>query len=312
LLGSAINGSDSLREAFVRMQTIGANGVSPFLLPNVCANVPAGKAGAVLGFTGPIFSPQGACASGNHAIALGARLVRDGDVDFAIAGGVEMPLVPEIVLGFANMNASFKLRASDRAFENPSQASRPFSVDRRGFVLAEGAAAVVLAADDVVAAHGLTPIAEVAGLGWTSDAHHFTRPHAPTIVRAIRDALADAEIDAGAIGSINAHGTSTPAGDAVEVECLKEVFGERLPKVPVTANKSQVGHSLGAAAAVEAVLALLALEHQTVLPTLNYVADPALTGPDFVATARPHAHDHVLSNSFGFGGTNCCVIFRGV
>jgi 3-oxoacyl-[acyl-carrier-protein] synthase II len=312
LLGSAINGSDSLREAFVRMQSIGANGVSPFLLPNVCANVPAGKAGAVLGFTGPIFSPQGACASGNHAIALGARLVRDGDVDFAIAGGVEMPLVPEIVLGFANMNASFKLRASDRACEDPGQASRPFSIDRRGFVLAEGAAAVVLAAEDVVAAHGLRPIAEVAGIGWTSDAHHFTRPHAPTIVRAIRDALADAEVDAGAIGSINAHGTSTPAGDAVEVECLKEIFGARLPKVPVSANKSQVGHSLGAAAAVEAVLAILALEHQTVLPTLNYVADPALTGADFVTAARPHAHDHVLSNSFGFGGTNCCVVFRGV
>jgi len=312
LLGSAINGSDSLREAFVRMQTVGANGVSPFLLPNVCANVPAGKAGAVLGFTGPIFSPQGACASGNHAIALGARLVRDGDVDFAIAGGVEMPLVPEIVLGFANMNASFKLRATDRAFENPGRASRPFSIDRRGFVLAEGAAALVLAADDVVAAHGLLPIAEIAGVGWTSDAHHFTRPHAPTIVRAIRDALSDAEIDAGAIGSVNAHGTSTPAGDAVEVECLKEVFGGRLPRVPISANKSQVGHSLGAAAAVEAVLAIMALEHQTVLPTLNYVADPTLTGPDFVAAARPHAHEYVLSNSFGFGGTNCCVIFRGV
>jgi 3-oxoacyl-[acyl-carrier-protein] synthase II len=164
----------------------------------------------------------------------------------------------------------------------------------------------------VVAAHGLTPIAEVAGVGWTSDAHHFTRPHAPTIGRAIRDALADAEIDAGAIGSVNAHGTSTPAGDAVEVECLKEVFGGRLANVPVTANKSQVGHSLGAAAAVEAVLAIMALEHQTVLPTLNYVADPTLTGPDFVAAARPHAHEYVLSNSFGFGGTNCCVIFRGV
>lgn len=312
LLGSAINGSDSLREAFVRMQTIGANGVSPFLLPNICANVPAGKAGAELGFTGPIFSPQGACASGNHAIALGARMVRDGDADFAIAGGVERPLLPEIVLGFANMNASFKLRTSDRAFDNPGLASRPFSIDRRGFVLAEGAGALVLAADDVVAAHGLAPIAEVAGIGWTSDAHHFTRPYQPAIVRAIRDALADAELDPGAIGSINAHGTSTSAGDAVEVECLKEVFGAQLPTVPVSANKSQVGHSLGAAAAVEAVLAVMALQRQTVLPTLNHVVDPALTGPDFVAATRPHAHEFVLSNSFGFGGTNCCVIFRGV
>jgi len=312
LMGSAINGSDSLRESFLRFQSIGANGVSPFLLPNICANVPAGKAGAVLGFTGPIFSPQGACASGNHAIALGARMVRDGDVDFAVVGGVEMPLVPEIVLGFANMNASFKLRKTDRAFDHPGQASRPFSIDRRGFVLAEGAAAVVLAADEVVAAHGLKALAEVAGVGWTSDAHHFTRPFQPTIVRAIRDALADAEIDPATIGSINAHGTSTPAGDAVEVQCLREIFGQDLPRVPITANKSQVGHSLGAAAAVEAVLALMALEHQTVLPTLNHVPDPELAGPDFVQTSRPHRHEFVLSNSFGFGGTNCCVIFRGV
>ena len=312
LIGSAINGSDSLREAFVRYGNIGANGVSPFLLPNVCANVPSGKAGAVLGFTGPIFSPQGACASGNHAIAIGARMVRDGDADFAVAGGVEMPLLPEIVLGFANMNASFKLRPTDRAAADPGQASRPFSVDRRGFVLAEGAAALVLAAEETVKAHGLRPIAEIAGIGWTSDAHHFTRPHQPTIVRAIRDALADAELDAGAIGSVNAHATSTPAGDAVEVGCLREVFGARLRRIPISANKSQVGHSLGAAAAVEAVLALMALERQTVLPTLNYLPDPELGDADFVAAARPHAHEFVLSNSFGFGGTNCCVIFRGV
>jgi 3-oxoacyl-[acyl-carrier-protein] synthase II len=238
--------------------------------------------------------------------------VRDGDVDFAVVGGVEMPLVPEIVLGFANMNASFKLRKADRAFDHPGQASRPFSIDRRGFVLAEGAAAVVLAADDVVAAHGLKALAEVAGVGWTSDAHHFTRPFQPTIVRAIRDALADAEIDKSAIGSINAHGTSTPTGDAVEIQCLREIFGQDLPRVPITANKSQVGHALGAAAAVEAVLALMALEHQIVLPTLNHIPDPELAGPDFVEKSRPHRHEFVLSNSFGFGGTNCCVIFRGI
>jgi len=310
-IGSAINGSDSLREAFVRYGNIGANGVSPFLLPNVCANVPAGKAGALLGFTGPIFSPQGACASGNHAIALAARLVRDGDIDFAVAGGVEMPLLPEIVLGFANMNASFKPRPTDRAAADPGQASRPFSLDRRGFVLAEAAAALVLAAEETVAAHGLRPLAEIAGLGWTSDAHHFTRPHQPTIVRAIRQALDDAELDPEAIGSVNAHGTSTPAGDAVEVACLREIFGDRLPHVPISANKSQVGHSLGAAAAVEAVLAVMALERQTVLPTLNLLPDPALGEADFVTASRPHPHEFVLSNSFGFGGTNCCLVLRG-
>ena len=128
----------------------------------------------------------------------------------------------------------------------------------------------------------------------------------------MREALLDAEIDAGAIDSVNAHGTSTPTGDAVEVSCLREIFGERLAKLPISANKSQVGHSLGAAAAGEAVLALLALEHQTVLPTLNYLPDPELTGADFVTKSRPHPHEFVLSNSFGFGGTNCCIVLRGV
>jgi 3-oxoacyl-[acyl-carrier-protein] synthase II len=312
LMGSAINGADSLREAFVRYASVGPNGVSPFLLPNVCANVPAGKAGTVLGFTGPIFSPQGACASGNHAIAIGARMVRDGDIDVALAGGVEMPLVPEIVLGFANMNASFKPRSTDRAATDARQASRPFSIDRKGFVLAEGAAVLVLAADEVARHHGLRPLAEIAGIGWTSDAHHFTRPNPPTIVRAIREALADAELTPAAIDSVNAHGTSTPTGDGVEIACLREIFGPRLDGLPITANKSQVGHALGAAAAVEAVLSVMALEHQTILPTLSYIPDPALSGPDFVTAARPHRHEHVLSNSFGFGGTNCCVVFRGM
>jgi 3-oxoacyl-[acyl-carrier-protein] synthase II len=157
----------------------------------------------------------------------------------------------------------------------------------------------------------LRALAEIAGIGWTSDAHHFTRPHQPTIVRAIRDALADAEIDVNVIGSVNAHATSTPAGDAVEVGCLREIFGARLPQIPISANKSQVGHSLGAAAAIEAVFAIMSLENQMVLPTLNHLPDPELEGADFVSRSRPHAHEFVLSNSFGFGGTNCCLIFRG-
>jgi 3-oxoacyl-[acyl-carrier-protein] synthase II len=312
LIGSALNGADSLRTAVARLNSVGTNGISPYLLPNLCANVPAGKAGAALGFSGPIFSPQGACASGNHAIAIAARMLRDGDADFAVAGGVEMPLIPEVVLGFANMNASFKLRPTDRAAAEPGQASRPFSLDRRGFVLAEGAAAVVLAAEDAARAHGLRPRAEVAGVGWTSDAHHFTRPHGPTIIRAMLEALSDAAVDAEAIGSVNAHATSTPAGDAVEVACLREVFGPHLRRLPLTANKSQVGHALGAAAAIEAVLAILSLEEQAVLPTLNYLPDPELADLDIPGQSRPHAHELVLSNSFGFGGTNCCLIFRGM
>jgi 3-oxoacyl-[acyl-carrier-protein] synthase II len=311
IVGSAINGSDAFRVASVNLHAHGAGRVSPFLLPNVCANVPAGKAGVVLGFTGPIFSPQSACASGNHAIALGARMVRDGDCDFAIVGGVEMPLIPEIIHGFANMTATFRTRPSDRAFSHPEQASRPFSADRKGFVLAEGAGMLVLAAEEVMRAHGLTPHAEIAGVGWTSDAHHFTRPYQPTIVRALRQAFDDAELDPGAVDCINAHGTSTPAGDSVEVECLTEVFGGRLAKVPISSNKSQVGHSLGAAAAIEAVLAIEGMRRHVVLPTLNFVPDPKLPALDFVTVARSLAHEHVLSNAFGFGGTNCTIIFQG-
>lgn len=313
LVGSALNGTDAFRIAMDNYVNRGPYKVSPYLLPNVCANLPGGKAGMLLGFTGPIFSPQGACASGNHAIAAGARMIRDGDCDFVLAGGVESCLVPEIIQGFANMLATIKVGPKDRAAEDPTQASRPFSLDRKGFVLAEGAAVLVLAAEDALQAQGLTPIAEVAGIGWNSDANHFTRPNGATIVRAIEEAIDDAEIAPGDIGAINAHGTSTPTGDATEVECLRTVFGRDISRIPVSANKSQVGHSLGASAAIEATFAIEAMRNGIVLPTVNHIPDPDFSDIDVVAEGvRHHVHEFVLSNSFGFGGTNCCVVFRGV
>ena len=313
LVGSALNGSDALRVAIENYTRHGATKVSPYLLPNLCANLPAGKAGMQLGFTGPIFSPQGACASGNHAIALGARMIRDGDCDFVIAGGVETCLIPEIIQGFANMWATIKVEPGDRAFNDPTQASRPFSIDRKGFVLAEGAGALVLAAEDRAADLGLIPKAEVAGVGWSSDAHHFTLPHKPTIIRAIAEAIDDAGLTPGDIPHINAHGTSTPKGDKVEVECLRSVFGSRLHQIPVTATKSQVGHTLGAAAAVEAALGIEAMHQGILLPTTNHIPDPDLDDLDVVPNqARRHRYEHFLSNAFGFGGTNCCIVFRGV
>ncbi|MEI6108419.1 MAG: beta-ketoacyl synthase N-terminal-like domain-containing protein [Opitutae bacterium] len=144
LIGSAINGVDAFRTAMVNFQEKGPLKISPYLLPNLCANLPSGKAGMLLGFTGPVFSPQGACASGNHAIGIGARMIRDGDCDFVLAGGVDAPIIPEIIHGFNNMNATVKILPGDRAFTDPAQASRPFSVDRRGFVLSEGAGVIVL------------------------------------------------------------------------------------------------------------------------------------------------------------------------
>ena len=313
LIGSALNGTDAYRIAMDNYVNRGPLKVSPYLLPNLCANLPAGKAGMLLGFTGPVFSPQGACASGNHAIALGSRMIRDGDCDFVLAGGVETCLVPEIIQGFANMLATIKVGPNDRAFADPTQASRPFSIDRKGFVLSEGGGVVVLAAEEAVRSLGLTAKAEVAGIGWNSDAHHFTRPNQETIVQAIHGAIADAEISPAEIGAINAHGTSTPTGDSTEVECLRAVFGRALPGIPVSSNKSQVGHSLGASAAIEAALAIEAMGQGIVLPTVNHIPDPAFSDLDVVPNqARKHPHEFVLSNSFGFGGTNCCIVFRGM
>ncbi|MDL2268725.1 beta-ketoacyl-[acyl-carrier-protein] synthase family protein [Desulfosarcina sp. OttesenSCG-928-A07] len=313
LVGSALNGSDALRIAFENYAEKGPLKVSPYLLPNVCANLPAGKAGMQLGFTGPIVSPQAACASGNYAIGLGARMIRDGECDVALVGGVETCLIPEIIQGFANMWATIKVDPEDRAFSDPAQASRPFSVDRRGIVLAEGGGILVLMAGDRMAELGISPLAEILGVGWTSDAHHFTLPHQTTIVRAISQAIYDAEIAPTDIGCINAHGTSTPKGDKTEIESLREVFGDRLRDIPISANKSQIGHTLGAAAAIEAVLGIEAMRHDLALPTVNHIPDPEFADVDVVPRLpRTHPHDLFLSNAFGFGGTNCCIVFKGM
>ncbi|MEE4599869.1 MAG: beta-ketoacyl-[acyl-carrier-protein] synthase family protein [Desulfobacteraceae bacterium] len=313
LIGSALNGTDAYRIAMDNYVNRGPLRVSPYLLPNLCANLPSGKAGILLGFTGPIFSPQGACASGNHAIGIGARMIRDGDCDFVLAGGAETCLVPEIIQGFANMLATIKINPQDRAYEDPTQASRPFSRDRKGFVLSEGGGVVVLAAEEMISGYGLKSKAEVMGIGWTSDAYHFTLPNPQTIVRAIRDAIDDAGLEPGDIQHVNAHGTSTPKGDATEIECLRTVFGRSLPMIPVTANKSQIGHTLGASAAIEAALGIEAMQQGLLLPTVNHILDPEFADIDVVPNRiRRYSYEFFLSNSFGFGGTNCCIVFRGV
>jgi 3-oxoacyl-[acyl-carrier-protein] synthase II len=186
-------------------------------------------------------------------------------------------------------------------------------MDRKGFVLSEGAGVVVLAAEEVIKAHGLTPKAEVLGVGWTSDAHHYTSPNPPTIMRALRETIADAELQPEDIQYVNAHGTSTPKGDRTEIKCLRDVFGKHLEKMPVSSNKSQLGHTLGATAAIEAALTIEGMRQGIILPTINYLPDPELSDVDVVPnTARKQKVEIALSNAFGFGGTNCCVIFRGV
>ena len=313
LIGSALNGTDAFRIAVENLRNRGPLRVSPYLLPNLCANLPAGKAGIRFRFTGPIFSPQGACASGNHAVGIGARMIRDGDCDFVLAGGVDTCIIPELIHGFANMNATLKVKPGDRAHADPAQASRPFSVDRKGFVLAEGAGVLVLAAEEMLAPCGLKPRAEVLGVGWTSDAYHFTSPNRETIVRAIREAIEDAGLTRDDVQYVNAHGTSTPRGDATEIACLRTVFGKRLADIPVSSNKSQIGHTIGAAAAIEDALTIEGMQRGVILPTINHIPDPHLGDIDVVPNAaRRQRHEIALTNAFGFGGTNCCIIFRGV
>ncbi|MCP4682471.1 MAG: beta-ketoacyl-[acyl-carrier-protein] synthase family protein [Desulfobacterales bacterium] len=313
LVGSALNGTDSFRIAMDNYSSKGPAKVSPYLLPNLCSNLPAGKAGILMGFTGPIFSPQGACASGNYAIGIGARMIRDGDCDFVLAGGVDTCLMPEIVQGFANMLATIKVGPKDRAYKDPTQASRPFSIDRKGIVLSEGGGVLLLAAEEMLMNYGLTPKAEVMGIGWTSDAYHFTLPNPGTIIRAIREAIDDAGLDSLDINYVNTHGTSTKKGDKTEIECLRTVFGKKLEKIPISSNKSQVGHTLGASAAIEAALSIEAMQKGLILPTINHIPDPEFSDVDVVPNeVRKQKYEIFLSNSFGFGGTNCCVVFRGV
>ena len=313
LIGSALNGTDAFRVAVDNLRERGGLRVSAYLLPNLCANVPSGKAGMLLGFTGPVFSPQGACASGNHAVGVGARMIRDGDCDFVLAGGVDTAIVPELVHGFDNMNATIKITPQDRAFNDPGQASRPFSVDRRGFVLSEGAGVLVLAAEEMIGPLGLSAKAEVLGIGWTSDALHYTNPNPVTIIRAIREAIDDAGLAPGDIQYVNTHGTSTPKGDRTEVDCLRAVFGKDLPRIPISSNKSQIGHTLGAAAAIEGALTIEGMRRGIILPTINHIPDPSLADVDVVPNAaRRQRVELAMSNAFGFGGTNCCVVFRGV
>jgi 3-oxoacyl-[acyl-carrier-protein] synthase II len=313
LIGSALNGTDAFRIAMENLKNKGPLKVSPYLLPNLCANLPSGKAGILFRFTGPIFSPQGACASGNHAVGVGARMIRDGDCDFVLAGGVDTCIIPELIHGFANMNATLKVNPGDRAYHDPTQASRPFSIDRKGFILSEGAGVLVLAAEEMLSTYGLKPKAEVLGVGWTSDAYHFTSPNKDTIVRAIREAIEDAELSRDDIHYVNTHGTSTPRGDATEIACLRVVFGKRLEEIPISSNKSQIGHTIGAAAAIEAALTIEGMQKGIILPTINHIPDPHFTDVDVVPNiARRKNHEIALTNAFGFGGTNCCIIFRGV
>ena len=279
----------------------------PYMNPNSCMNMIAGKISMLSGATGPCITTVTACATGSTSMAMGALLIETGRADVVIAGAVDFPLIETIVAGFSTMNGAFRPKTEQDDL-HPAKASRPFSLDRRGFVISEGSGCVVMSSAEFARAHGLPAAFELAGWSLTSDAHHPVAPHRPTIAACIAESIAAAGIRPEAIAAVNAHASSTRVGDKIEDEALHDVFGAVVP--PVSANKSQLGHSMGAASVIESMLALEGMREGVLLPTLNFVPDPDIN-LDIVTTTRALPdQEYVLKSAFGFGGTNTCLVFH--
>ena len=303
---SAVGGLDAVLAADRRM--ISQNRLPPpYANPNSCINMVGGKISILTQATGPILSTITACATGVTSIITGALLLEQGRADVAICGAVDFALVEPIVAGFATMGGAYTL-LTGRETESASRARRPFSADRRGFVVSEGAGAVILATRAFARAHDLDSRIEIAGWSMTSDACHFVAPHLKTAARCIAESIDNAGISPHDIDVINAHATSTKVGDRVEYLALKAVFGNAMP--PVSANKSLIGHAMGASSAIESIFAMEGMVRSTVLPTINYTPDPEMVLDCVSEGARQLDQEYVLKNSFGFGGCNSCIVFH--
>ncbi|MFO7167161.1 MAG: beta-ketoacyl-ACP synthase II [Chloroflexota bacterium] len=309
IIGSGIGGIATLSEGVLTLHDRGPGRVSPFLVPGMITNMAAGQVSMIFGLKGPSYSPTSACATSAHAIGEAVETIRRGWADVMIAGGSEAPITP---IGIA---AFVACRAISTRNDEPTTASRPFDATRDGFVLSEGGAVLVLEALEHAQARGARILAEVAGYGLSSDAYHITQP-APGgegALRAMRLALKHAGISPDEVDYINAHATSTPAGDIAETEAIKALLGERAYRVPVSSSKSQFGHLLGAAGAIEAIVSVLAIQNDLLPPTINYTTPDPQCDLDCVPNvARPARVDVVLSNSFGFGGHNVSLVFKRV
>ena len=276
---------------------------------NQCHNIPLAMVAKEFGLQGPSFSIGGACASGNHALFLAYHFIKTGLVDCALVAGFEFPLLPICVGGFEWLRALYKRdKREDRAYDHPEAASRPFSRDRRGFVLAEAVGAVFLSGVEY-ARRAAWPVKGIIEGGYmNSDGDHLTRMSPRNIAVCMRAAIHAAGRHPDDIECVNAHATSTPVGDAAELRGLREVFGDRLTEIPVVANKSQLGHSLGASAVLELMFAVEGMNAGVVLPTLNHVRDPDLPDAFIPPAAIEYEHRATLLNSFGFGGTNASLV----
>lgn len=303
---SAIGGLDAVLNADRRLREEHRL-PPPYANPNACINMIGGKIAIQTGARGPMVTTITACATGLTSMLIGAMMLARGRADVVICGAVDFALVEPIVAGFYTMNGVYIPRPGHED-DAPQTLSRPFSVDRRGFIISEGAGAVILAAEEFAATHGLNSTARIAGWSMTSDAHHFVAPYQPTVRRCMEEALADAGIGAAEIDAVNAHAASTRVGDKVEYDAMQEVFGTALP--PVTANKSLIGHAMGASSVIETVFALRGMAENVLPPTINYTPDPELE-IDCVAEGRRRVEqEFVLKNSFGFGGCNACAVLQ--
>ncbi len=303
---SAVGGQDAVLHADRLMRSTGKM-PHPFTNPNSCINMAGGKISILTKATGPITSTITACATGITSIIIGSMLLEQGRADVAICGAVDFALVEPIVAGFATMNGTYHPKSGQQA-EAPVRASRPFSVDRRGFVISEGAGCIIIATKEFAEANGLKFDICLAGWSMTSDAHHFVAPNFETVRRCVAESIDNAGINPEHIHAINAHGTSTKVGDKVEFDALRSVFGNNIP--PVSANKSITGHAMGASSAIESIFAIKGMTTGTLLPTINYTPDPDMELDCVAEGARNLTQEYLLKNSFGFGGCNSCVVLQ--
>jgi 3-oxoacyl-[acyl-carrier-protein] synthase II len=308
ILGTGMGGTGTLVDGISTSALRGPDRISPFFIPMGIPNVGAGLIAINYGMVGPNFTTVSACATGGHAIGEAYETIRRNDADTMIAGGSEAGIQEPFVGGFDAM------RALSRRNDDPEGASRPFDKGRDGFVPGEGGGVLILEELDHARARGATILAELIGYGATADASHITLPAPGGIgaVRAAQRAIAKAGIDAAEISHVNAHATSTPEGDRAELQAIRTIFGDHAPNVSITANKSMLGHSLGAAGAIEAVVTILTIRESCVPPTINFDdPDDEVRDLDVVASrAKTQDVRVALSNSFGFGGQNTALIFR--
>jgi 3-oxoacyl-[acyl-carrier-protein] synthase II len=306
-VSSGIGGFDIIEREHWKLVQGGPGKISPFFIPSAIVNLASGNISIRYGARGPNSATATACSASAHAIGDSFKIIERGAAEMMICGGTEATITPMGVGGFASM------RALSTRNDDPAHASRPFDANRDGFVVGEGAGILILESLEHAQRRSAPILAEIVGYGMSGDAYHITQPaeNGDGAFRVMRAALKDAKLDASAIGYLNAHGTSTPIGDAIETTAIKRLFGERAKQVPVSSTKSMTGHLLGGAGGLEAGISVLALRDQVLPPTINYETPDPACDLDYVPNhARKASVEYALSNSFGFGGTNAALIFK--